>query len=109
MSQDFPGYAELVSVIDDAVALADPHAITASLRVSLSRLIAEQRVRLPEAVYQADPSHYTRRLLHLSERHGYSVIAMTWAPAHTPSTHQSPAWSWISVPCPGAQVIAITL
>jgi predicted metal-dependent enzyme (double-stranded beta helix superfamily) len=87
MSQDFPGYAELVSVIDDAVALADPHAITSTLRASLSRLIAEQRVRLPAAVYEADPAHYTRRLLHLSERHGYSVIAMTWAPGQGTLIH----------------------
>jgi len=87
MTSAFPGAHELVRVIDDAVVLGDPHAITASLRVSLARLIAEQRVQLPAAVYQADPTRYARRLLHLSERHGYSVIAMTWAPGQGTPIH----------------------
>ena len=87
MNPAFPGAQELVRVIDDAVALGDPHAITTSLRASLARLIAEQRVQLPAAVYQADPTRYARRLLHLSERHGYSVIAMTWAPGQGTLIH----------------------
>ena len=37
----------------------------------------------------------------------YWVISSS--PSHTPSTHHRPQWSWIGVPCPGAQVIATTL
>ena len=87
MTSAFPGAHELVRAIDDAVLLGDPHAITASLRASLARLIAEQRVQLPAAVFQADPDRYARRLLHLSEQHGYSVIAMTWAPGQGTPIH----------------------
>jgi predicted metal-dependent enzyme (double-stranded beta helix superfamily) len=87
MTPAFPGASELIRVIDDAVVLGDPHAITAALRDSLARLIAEQRVQLPAAVFEADPTHYARRLLHLSERHGYSVIAMTWAPGQGTLIH----------------------
>ena len=87
MHHHFQGEAELIWTIDEAVALGDPHAITGTLSRSLSRLIAEQRVRLPSAVFEADESHYARRLLHLSEEHGYSVIAMTWAPGQGTRIH----------------------
>jgi predicted metal-dependent enzyme (double-stranded beta helix superfamily) len=87
MSPDFPGHAELVATIDDAVALGEAAAITGALSRSLSQLIADQRVRLPAAVFEADEAHYARRLLHLSERHGYSVIAMTWAPGQGTPIH----------------------
>jgi len=87
MSLSFPGASELVSALDDGVALGDPHAITEALRASLSRLISEQRVQLPAAVFEADPAHYVRRLLHQSERFGYSVIAMTWGPGQGTLIH----------------------
>ena len=87
MSSHFPGAHTLISTIDEAVALGDPHAITRTLSQSLSRLIAEQHVELPAAVYEAHPDHYVRRLLHQSERFGYSVIAMTWAPGQGTLIH----------------------
>ena len=87
MHHPFPGEAELISTIDAAVELGEPHAITGALSRSLSRLIAEQRVQLPAAVFEADEAHYARRLLHLSARHGYSVIAMTWAPGQGTLIH----------------------
>lgn len=87
MHHHFPGEAELISTIDEAVELGEPHAITGALSRSLSRLIAEQRVQLPSAVFEADEAHYARRLLHLSDKHGYSVIAMTWAPGQGTLIH----------------------
>jgi len=87
MHPSFPGAAELIATIDAAVALGEPRAITGALSRSLSRLIAEQRVELPPAVFEADETHYARRLLHLSEAHGYSVIAMTWAPGQGTLIH----------------------
>jgi len=87
MQHHFPGEAELIATIDEAVALREPHAITGALSRSLSRLIAEQRVALPAAVFEADATHYARRLLHLSEAHGYSVIAMTWGPGQGTLIH----------------------
>jgi predicted metal-dependent enzyme (double-stranded beta helix superfamily) len=87
MHHPFPGEAELIATIDEAVGLGQPHAITGELSRSLSRLIAEQRVQLPAAVFEADESHYARRLLHQSDRHGYCVIAMTWAPGQGTPIH----------------------
>src|SRR5882724_5160113 len=87
MHHPYPGEAELISTIDEAVALGEPHAITGKLSRALSRLIAEQRVQLPAAVFEADETHYARRLLHLSDEHGYSVIAMTWAPGQGTLIH----------------------
>jgi predicted metal-dependent enzyme (double-stranded beta helix superfamily) len=87
MTLSFSGATELVGALDEAVGLRDPQAITAALRTALARLIADQRVQLPPAVYEAEPRHYARRLLHLSERHGYSVIAMTWGPGQGTSIH----------------------
>jgi predicted metal-dependent enzyme (double-stranded beta helix superfamily) len=87
MHHPFPGEDELIATIDEAVALGEPREITGRLSRSLSRLIAERRVELPSAVFEADETHYARRLLHLSDRHGYSVIAMTWAPGQGTLIH----------------------
>ncbi len=87
MSQEFSGHDALIATIDAAVALGEATAITRTLSRSLARLIADRQVELPAAVFEVDTSHYTRRLLHLSERHGYSVIAMTWAPGQGTLIH----------------------
>lgn len=87
MSQQPSGISELIAAIDEAVALGEPHVITKQLSQSLARLIADGRVQLPPSVYQADKTRYARRLLHLSERYGYSVIAMTWAPGQGTLIH----------------------
>jgi predicted metal-dependent enzyme (double-stranded beta helix superfamily) len=79
--------SELIAAIDAAVSLGEPRAITTQLSRSLERVVREGRVQLPPAVYEVDEARYARRLLHLSERYGYSVIAMTWAPGQGTLIH----------------------
>ncbi len=90
---DFPGQQRLVSSVDAAVALHDEHAITAALRSALCTLIRDPDVRLPACVHEPIADHYARRELYRSERHGYSVVAMTWGPGQgTPIHDHSGLW-----------------
>ena len=87
MSTDFHGRDKLVASLDAAVALGDDHAITDALRKTLCRMIRDEEVALPDCVLQPIADHYARRELHTSPEHGYSVIAMTWAPGQGTKIH----------------------
>ncbi|HEY2346285.1 MAG TPA: cysteine dioxygenase family protein [Xanthomonadaceae bacterium] len=90
---DFIGRDKLVASIDAAVALADEHAVTAALRHALCALIRDPAVHLPDCVHEPISDHYARRELYRSERHGYSVVAMTWGPGQgTPVHDHSGLW-----------------
>ena len=90
---DFPGQAKLVAAIDAALGAGDEHAITAALRNALCRLIRDREVQLPDCVHEPVADHYARRELYRSPRHGYSVVAMTWAPGQgTPVHDHSGLW-----------------
>jgi 3-mercaptopropionate dioxygenase len=92
-SLEFPGCRTLVEHIDHAVAQQCEHAITDELRHALCRLMRGQDVRLPDCCFEAVPGHYARRELYHSDRHGYSVIAMTWGPGQgTPIHDHSGMW-----------------
>jgi predicted metal-dependent enzyme (double-stranded beta helix superfamily) len=84
---DFPGQAKLVAAIDAALGAGDEHAITAALRNALCRLIRDREVQLPACVHEPVADHYARRELYRSPRHGYSVVAMTWAPGQGTPVH----------------------
>lgn len=84
---DFPGVATLVAAIDDAVAQADTGAIVNRLRGNLCALIQDESVRLPDAVFTPQAEGYARRELYHSAQHGYSVMAMTWAPGQGTPIH----------------------
>lgn len=87
LALEFPGCRTLVDALDDAMDKASPTEITDALRTTLCRLIREQSVQLPACVYEAHPEHYARRELYRSERHGYSVTAMTWGPGQGTLIH----------------------
>ncbi|HTA65026.1 MAG TPA: cysteine dioxygenase family protein [Xanthomonadaceae bacterium] len=90
---DFTGRDKLVASIDAAVALGDEHAVTAALRHALCALIRDPEVHLPDCVHEPIADHYARRELYRSERHGYSVVAMTWGPGQgTPVHDHSGLW-----------------
>ena len=92
-STGFPGQAKLVAAIDAAVVSGDEHAVTAALRNALCRLIRDREVELPDCVREPIRDHYARRELYRSPRHGYSVVAMTWAPGQgTPVHDHSGLW-----------------
>ncbi len=83
----FPGRDKLVNAIDDAVIAGDEHAITATLRNSLSRMIRDHDVVLPACVFEPIEDHYARREIYRSAEHGYSVVAMTWGPSQGTPIH----------------------
>ncbi|MCY7354245.1 MAG: cysteine dioxygenase family protein [Lysobacter sp.] len=90
---DFPGHDKFIAALDLAVASGDEHAITAALRTTLCALIRDPEVHLPNCVFEPIEDHYARREIYRSERHGYSVVAMTWGPGQgTPVHDHSGLW-----------------
>lgn len=90
---DFPGRAELIHALDEAVSGPDDEAVTQALRGTLCRAIRDRRVRLPDCVHQPVDGHYARRELYRSPTLGYSVVAMTWGPGQgTPVHDHSGLW-----------------
>lgn len=101
MNTPCPGQAEpvgrtdpsLIDALDDAIRGRDCVELTDSLRQLLCRLIREQRLSLPEEVFQANTDHYARREIYKSPDLGYTVIAMTWGPGQgTPVHDHSGLW-----------------
>ena len=89
----FPGHDKLVQALDAAVERGDQHAITAALRNTLCAMIRDRDVQLPDCVHEPIVDHYARRELYRSQRHGYSVVAMTWGPGQgTPVHDHSGLW-----------------
>ena len=84
---DFPGQAKFIAAVDAAVTSGDKHAVTAALRNALCALIRDNEVQLPCCVQDAIVDHYARRELYRSPQHGYSVVAMTWAPGQGTPIH----------------------
>lgn len=90
---EFPGRDRLVASVDEAVASGDQHAVTATLRDTLCRMIRDRQIQLPDCVFEPIQDHYARRELYRSATHGYSVVAMTWGPGQgTPVHDHSGLW-----------------
>jgi 3-mercaptopropionate dioxygenase len=87
LSLEFPGARQLIDAIDAAVVLPDSGAVTDTLRNALCRLIRDENVQLPDCVFEREDDHYARRELYRSEKHGYSVVAMTWGPGQGTPIH----------------------
>lgn len=83
----------LIDELDHAIRDRSCEELTGALRKTLCRLIREQRLHLPDDVFQANPDHYARRELYKSPELGYTVIAMTWGPGQgTPVHDHSGLW-----------------
>jgi len=83
----FPGRDRLIAAFDAAVMLEDDHAVTAALRDAMCELIRDPVVQLPAWVHAPVDGHYARRELYRSPVHGYSLVAMTWAPGQGTPIH----------------------
>ncbi len=83
----FEGHDRFIAAIDGALAAGDEHAVTAALRGALCGLIRDPDIRLPDCVYRPIDDHYARREIYRSPEHGYSVVAMTWAPGQGTPVH----------------------
>ena len=89
----FPGRDRLVAALDEAVGAGDQHAVTATLRNTLCRMICDRQLVLPACVFEPITDHYARREIYRSAAHGYSVVAMTWGPGQgTPVHDHSGLW-----------------
>jgi 3-mercaptopropionate dioxygenase len=96
------GASRLVELVDDAVCAADPDLITERVKNSLCRLIRGAELSMPEFVCQPVSGHYARRLLYRSERHGYSMVAMTWGPGQGTPLHDHAGMWCVEAVCQGA-------
>jgi predicted metal-dependent enzyme (double-stranded beta helix superfamily) len=81
------GLDELVDCLDAAVRKPTVEEITACVKDTLTRLAASGTLELPPSFVESKPDHYARRLVHRSDAHGYTVIAMTWAPGQGTALH----------------------
>lgn len=86
-TETIPGLDELVGCIDDAVQRPTPEEVTGCVKETLSRLASSGALQLPPAMVAPRADRYARRLLHRSERHGYTAIVMTWAPGQATPLH----------------------
>jgi len=87
MSMEFEGKAIMIDRISRAVDQPCPRLITNSLREVLTDLVPNREVCLPDCVFEYDPEHYCRRLIHQDDRLGYTIMAMTWAPGQATPVH----------------------
>lgn len=81
------GAGELVAVLDEAVRLREPGAITERLKNDLERLLGERRLVLPERFRAPRSDTYARRLLHRDPELDYCAVVMTWAPGQRTPLH----------------------
>ncbi len=101
---------DLIMAFDDAVRLRDPNAVTGMLRDILSERTRCEDFYLPDAVYEAKPDCYARRMLHRSDELGYTVIAMTWGPGQgTPVHDHCGMWCVEGVCCGELEVVQYEL
>jgi len=100
LALDFPGSTRLVDSLTAAVCHDCPTDITDALRNTLCELIRDPEVKLPDCCYERAFDHYARRELYRSEKHGFSVIAMTWGPGQgTPIHDHAGMWCVEGVLC----------
>jgi len=94
------GLDELIERLDAAVQQPTPDAITHAVKETLEELVGTRALELPESLVRPKPEGYARRLLHLSDRFGYSVLAMTWGPGQGTALHDhSGMWCVEGVLC----------
>ena len=87
MSLDFTGKQIMVEGVSNAVNGTCPKAITDCLRDALCDLMHDDRVQLPDCVFDCADDHYARRLLHQDDELGYTIMAMTWGPGQATPVH----------------------
>ncbi|HUO81729.1 MAG TPA: cysteine dioxygenase family protein [Gammaproteobacteria bacterium] len=97
-----PGIEKLVSLLDDAVAQPDVEVTTDRIKSGLCRLLRSGDVRLPAELSRPLDGHYARRLVYSSPQHGYSVVAMTWAPGQATPVHDHSGMWCVEGVCDGS-------
>lgn len=83
----FRGSAELVAMLDEAVARPDIQQVTQAVKGGLCKLIRGKAVVLPDELTRPEEDCYARRLLYQSPDLKYEVIAMIWGPGQGTPLH----------------------
>lgn len=86
-SAGFPGSARLVDALDEAMEGSSATVVTGAVKRLLRSLIGHGDFDLPAVCYRPSADHYQRHELYRSDRYGYSVVAMTWAPEQGTALH----------------------
>ena len=74
------GGTRLIEQLDRAVQAGHAGAAATAVERVLLDAIADPGIELPSVIREPVEGHYARREIYRSAAHGYSVIAMTWAP-----------------------------
>lgn len=82
----FDGEDQFAEALDRCVT-GDLERTVSSVRATLCAQMRKKSLRVPDVCFETCADRYARRLLHRSERHGYSVVAMTWAPGQGTPVH----------------------
>lgn len=82
-----PGTAELIRLVDAAVAEDSVTATVEAIKADLCKLIRSSQIDLPPEYTAPVDGHYARRLLHIDEEKGYSIVVMTWGPGQKTPIH----------------------
>jgi predicted metal-dependent enzyme (double-stranded beta helix superfamily) len=81
------GLEELIDCLDDAVQRSTVEEVTACVKDTLTRFATRGTLELPPAMVAPRTDRYARRLVHHSEKYGYTAIAMTWGPGQGTPLH----------------------
>lgn len=87
------GTAELIKLVEDAVAKDSVSDTVEAIKDNLCRLLRSERIDLPPEFTAPVEGHYARRLLHKDDEKGFSIVVMTWGPGQeTPIHDHSGMW-----------------
>lgn len=81
------GTAELIQLVNDAVAKDSVEDTVETIKGQLCKLIRTSRIELPPEFTRPVDGHYARRLLHRDDERGYSIVVMTWGPGQKTPVH----------------------
>lgn len=87
ITETAPGCQRLVADLDRAVQAPSIEEVGARVQACLEELIRAGAVELPPDLRRGCPDRYARRLVHRSEAHGYTVLAMIWNPGQGTPLH----------------------
>ena len=95
------GLDDLIARLDAAIAGRTPEQACLAVASLLPLLAGSAATFLPPAAFAPVAGHYARRLLHVSQELGYSVVAMTWAPGQGTPIHDHDRQWCVDVVCQG--------
>lgn len=84
---DFPGSTRLIRTLDDALQQPDELRTVLAMKAGLCNALFDNSIQLPAELLGPVEARYARRELYRCPLHGYSLVAMTWAPGQAAPLH----------------------